>query len=195
MLPNIWFTSDTHWFHTNILKLCDRPFTTIEEHNEQLIQNHNSVVHTNDWVFNLGDIIMGNKQENIPKILPRLNGTLTMCRGNHDSNWRRPDKDYLYMDHGVKACHNSIQLDLSDYGLSSALTLSHLPPKVPGMVLSRYDEKFYKHCLQDNNTIFLYGHTHSKEKVSAHRAINVGVDAWNYYPVSLDNIIQLITSW
>lgn len=51
----IWFTSDTHFGHNNIMKFCQRPWKTVEEMDNALIQNWNSVVGENDIVFHLGD--------------------------------------------------------------------------------------------------------------------------------------------
>jgi calcineurin-like phosphoesterase family protein len=53
----IWFTSDTHFGHNNILKFCKRPWNTVEEMDEALINNWNAVVGTNDIVFHLGDFL------------------------------------------------------------------------------------------------------------------------------------------
>lgn len=51
----IWFTSDTHFGHKNILRFCKRPWNTVEEMDEGLIQNWNKVVGKDDIVFHLGD--------------------------------------------------------------------------------------------------------------------------------------------
>ena len=81
----VWFTSDLHFWHNNICKYCNRPFETIEEMNETLINNWNSVVKEDDTVFLLGD--MGfcgyNKLE---PLMSRLNGKKYLIQGNHDSD-------------------------------------------------------------------------------------------------------------
>ena len=81
----IYFTSDTHFNHTNILKYEPetRPFETIEEMNETLIANWNNVVKEEDTVYVLGDFFMG-MLDAIEPIYNRLNGKVILIRGNHD---------------------------------------------------------------------------------------------------------------
>ncbi len=54
-MSNIWFTSDTHFGHANIIRFCDRPFKDIQEMNERLIANWNAVVRPGDSVYHMGD--------------------------------------------------------------------------------------------------------------------------------------------
>lgn len=80
----IWLIADTHFNHKNIIKYCNRPFSSIEEMNETLINNWNSVVKNNDRVFMLGDFCLSGKDK-IIKIGNQLNGRKTLIIGNHDS--------------------------------------------------------------------------------------------------------------
>ena len=59
----VFFTSDTHFNHTNILKFCDRPFKNVEEMNETMIANWNCIVGMDDDVFHLGDFFLGGAAE------------------------------------------------------------------------------------------------------------------------------------
>ena len=80
-----WFTSDTHFCHQNILSYQqNRIFGSVYDMNEALISNWNSVVATEDECYVIGDFIMGHKKENIPFIVPRLNGKIFLVSGNHD---------------------------------------------------------------------------------------------------------------
>lgn len=56
----IWFTSDTHFGHTNIIEYCNRPFSCIEEMNGKIINNINSKVKHNDILYHLGDFSFRN---------------------------------------------------------------------------------------------------------------------------------------
>lgn len=86
-IRRIFFTSDTHFHHENIIKYCNRPFSSIQEHDEELIKRWNSVVtRDDDIVFHLGDVGFGHPKE-INDILDRLNGKIYLVIGNHD--WRR----------------------------------------------------------------------------------------------------------
>ena len=77
----IFFISDFHARHENIIKFCDRPWSNKEEMTEGLINNWNSVVSPDDIVFNLGDFIWSGSYGSI---VPRLNGHIHLILGNHD---------------------------------------------------------------------------------------------------------------
>lgn len=79
-----WFTSDTHFGHTNIIRYSGRPFDTVEEHDVALIANWNDCVQQGDDVFFLGDFAFKNKQA-AADIRKRLNGNIHFIEGNHDS--------------------------------------------------------------------------------------------------------------
>ena len=79
----VYFTSDTHFYHSNIIGFCKRPFKNVEDMNETLIENWNRVVGQDDIVFHLGDFCLGGSHE-WTKILNRLNGKIYLILGNHD---------------------------------------------------------------------------------------------------------------
>lgn len=80
----VYFTSDTHWGHKNIIDYCARPFGSVEEMNEALIDNWNSTVPENGIVFHLGDFAFGGSQL-WNDTLNRLNGHIYLVRGNHEN--------------------------------------------------------------------------------------------------------------
>ncbi len=79
----VFFTSDTHFNHTNIIQFCQRPFKNADEMNEVIIANWNNVVGKDDIIFHLGDFCLGGAAE-WSKILDRLNGKIYLILGNHD---------------------------------------------------------------------------------------------------------------
>lgn len=81
----LWFTSDTHFFHGNIIEYCNRPFKDVYEMNEALIQNWNDRVKPGDVIFHLGDFGHCGSQK-LKETLERLNGRKYLILGNHD--WR-----------------------------------------------------------------------------------------------------------
>ena len=89
----VFITSDPHFNHTNIIQYCNRPFEDVNEMNETLIKNWNSVIKNDDLVIHLGDVGLGNK-EKISQILSRLNGRKMLIMGNHD---HFKEKDYREM--------------------------------------------------------------------------------------------------
>ena len=81
----IFFISDTHWHHRNILEYDQRPFMSIEEHDRTLVDNWNAVVQPNDEVYHLGDIGFGVTVE----FIQALHGRKYLIQGNHDRNIKK----------------------------------------------------------------------------------------------------------
>lgn len=116
----IYFTSDLHLGHKNILAYDNRPFTSIGQHDEEIIHRWNSVVNVDDTVYILGDISW-HPVETTVRILRKLNGKKILVVGNHDNKLVRNYKfkeqfeqiEYymeLPMDNGKKIvlCHYPI---------------------------------------------------------------------------------------
>jgi calcineurin-like phosphoesterase family protein len=138
--------------------------------NIKLIENWNNTVKPDDEIHNLGDFAFGN---NVEYYLSLLNGHITNIRGNHDRN---------------KICKSWVQRMDFEYGGYKFL-LNHRP------VFEQCDkdsERFGNINLSEYDYI-LCGHIHEKWKVNQ-KNINVGVDVWDYKPVSIDTIIELIKS-
>ena len=68
-----YFTSDLHLGHRNIIRLCNRPFATIEEMDETLIRNWNAKVTNGDTVYILGDLLFRN-EKSAEEYLKQLKG-------------------------------------------------------------------------------------------------------------------------
>ena len=75
----LYLISDTHFFHKNIQKYCNRP----DNWQELIVNNWNSIITSKDVVLHLGDFALGSR-ENFIEIRKRLNGNIVMIRGNHD---------------------------------------------------------------------------------------------------------------
>lgn len=79
-----WFTSDEHFFHSNIIKHCNRPFESVLEMNEEIIKRHNEVVGENDEVIHCGDFAWKSSFAHVQKIIEKLNGNHIFLKGSHD---------------------------------------------------------------------------------------------------------------
>ena len=82
---SIYFTSDLHLRHKNILQFEQRPFESVEEMNQGLIDIWNKTIKKNDTVYNLGDFCFGSYDKWV-EILEQLNGEIHHIKGNHDSS-------------------------------------------------------------------------------------------------------------
>lgn len=150
----VWFSSDYHFEHANIIKYCNRPFDNVEEMHNTIVNRHNEVVKKTDLVICLGDISFNHSIEH----LHRMNGVFVIVRGNHD-------------DKHVKKISFS-DLVLSYYKIN--LLCVHKPANIYG--------KFH---------LNICGHVHEKWKYRKDiNALNVGVDVWDFYPVSLNEVLK-----
>jgi len=84
----IFFTSDLHLGHANIIRHCNRPFATVDEMDEVLIDNWNAKVSKGDTVYILGDLMFRNKRP-AEEYLSQLNGKKHLVVGNHDKAWMK----------------------------------------------------------------------------------------------------------
>lgn len=175
-MSKIWVTSDTHFNHLNILAYepRSRPFASVAEMNEVIINNWNSVVSPEDEVIHCGDFFMGNISE-IGKILPRLNGKITLVRGNHDT----PARVKKYEDCGI-----------------AVKDIHYLPYKGRYFIFCHFpitNEEFMRMVREDNSEVILcYGHIHSNAPIGLQSGtFHVGVDTNNLTPVNLHYIWQL----
>lgn len=191
-----FFTSDTHFGHQNIIRFCDRPFSSVEEMNEALVENWNNVVSEDDEIFHLGDVALG-KWVEWDGILTRLNGHKTLVVGNHERIFKgETEKNRRrFADEYVK-WFDEITDNVEDFELSDGtpVSLSHFPYEADHIENGR----FMEHRLPDRGRTLIHGHTHLNQIVSRSQKgtlqIHVGVDAFDFTPVSEDQIITLIRS-
>lgn len=193
----IYFTSDTHFWHNNVIKYCARPYASVEEMNEDLVKRWNEVVPPEATVFFLGDFSM--------TFLPvetfsfRLNGRKVLVPGNHDfchsyhkksrtlenrEKWIQKYKDYGWE---VWPEQHSITVDFIKYNLC------HHPYADDQ---SGQGDKYSSWRPDDDGTVLLCGHVHEKWKTKRSPKgtlqINIGCDVWDYKPVSLKEVMELI---
>lgn len=183
----IFFTSDLHIGHANIIKYCNRPFSSVDEMNNGLIKNFNEILTSQDVVYHLGDFSLNKK--NI-SIINKFNGEHHLIVGNHDDcyPWRafNPNKVARYIAAGFKTVQKSLELDIDGLGLC---LLEHFPYAGDSQENDRYS--INRPARDIKHKYLLCGHVHNVFKMREN-VINVGVDVWDYKPVSIDQLKQLI---
>lgn len=175
----IWFTSDTHFGHANVIGFCGRPFALVEEMDEEMIRRWNARVRPSDVVYHLGDFAFKSK-EFAAGICCRLLGHKVLVRGNHDR------KAAAMFDVGFAEVHDTVLL--SD--VLGQFRLSHVPPDGA----DREGLKVHIPPADEDVTAFLCGHVHEKwrrqETATGVPVINVGVDQWNFEPKTLSELLE-----
>jgi len=161
-MTKTYFTADTHFGHRAIISMCARPFSSIEEHDATLVDLWNGVVRPNDEVWHLGDFSYRAGEGGAERILRKLNGCIHLVKGNHDR-------------HGVTSLPQwaSVQ-DFKEI-------------KLDGQRISLFHYGMRTWPAQWHDSIQLYGHSHTRLPGNS-RSLDVGVDAWNYVPVDIEQI-------
>jgi calcineurin-like phosphoesterase family protein len=130
-----FFTGDEHYFHDNIRRFCGRPFPTVQDMDDAIISNSNSVVQSEDVVIHLGDFTLAPKHV-AKTYIARLKGKHVFIRGSHD---RWMENDYTYLrefkinGQGIVACHYAMRVwPKSHYGYWQVFGHSHSRLKPEG---------------------------------------------------------------
>jgi calcineurin-like phosphoesterase family protein len=167
-----FYTSDLHFWHKNVIEYCNRPFACVEEMNSELVRRWNAVVSPDDKVWILGDLAFSKPAKVLP-LIQSLNGHLMLVRGNHDP---RPTQCLKMGIHDVmnEKCVWEIG--------GIRVILSHYPYG---------DLRYPQRAPKDEGDWLLHGHVHCGWKVRD-RMINVGVDVWNYAPVSEAELLAIM---
>ena len=170
----VWFTADTHFGHRNIIRYCQRPFASVEEMNETLVDNWNRVVGKDDVVFHLGDFSVGGAAE-WTSLLDSLNGRIFLVLGNHDMN---------NVDQGFMRRFENVSMQMLVSIGKQRIYLNHYPFLCYGGA--------YRGSWQ------LFGHVHtcpcnsgldnSRLEMLFPTQYDVGVDNNNFKPVSFEEV-------
>jgi calcineurin-like phosphoesterase family protein len=188
----IFYTSDLHLGHKNILSYCNRPYSSVEEMDQTLLDNYNSIVNPDDIVYFLGDIAMGDRQAGL-ELIKQFNGYRILIPGNHDYNHSMHKESIrdkwkpIYRDafNAVIETWHPAQT-WSDYKIK----MSHFP----GYITFSGDDKYspWMPSLDDCDWL-LCGHVHNSwQVIPEQHSINVGVDVHNYFPVSQDTLREIM---
>lgn len=160
----------THFGHKNILKHSNRPFKTIEEHDIVLIERWNSKVSRRDTIFHLGDFCW----RNFDYYFNKLNGSIRFVEGNHDELAKKNKKRFASYDKLLEIKIKNQSIVLCHYALVT------------------WRKKHY-------GSIMLAGHSHHnlpairRDGTALGKILDVGVDGNNYYPYSLDEVLNIMS--
>ena len=164
MMANVWFTSDFHLGHFNVIRYCNRPFAGTREMNAAILERVNASVKQDDVLYFLGDFCMGG-----PKAVATFREqiackTVHFIDGNHDKTARKAQQLF-----------------------TSWSSLSEIKVGKQGIVLCHYAMKVWPH--HSGGTWQLYGHSHGNlpdDPLSL--SMDVGVDSHDFRPWHFDEI-------
>ena len=164
----MFFTSDTHFNHAAILGLCGRPFADIAAMDRALVDNWNAVVRPVDDVWHLGDFAHRGDDRAIERIFKRLHGRKRLIVGNHDGK--------------------------------ATLSLPWMEPPIHMRTIGAGRQRIVLcHCGlrtwpgYHRGALHLYGHSHGRLPGNS-RSLDVGVEAWDYRPASLDEVLARLAT-
>lgn len=177
----VFFTSDTHFNHENIIKFCHRPFQNAEEMNEALIQKWNETVPEDGIVYHLGDFAWG-QYEAWKGIVDRLHGRIILVKGNHDFK-NGKNTESLFED-------TCLQRNLVIEGRQ--VILNHYPFLCYGGTYRSSKNVVYQ----------LFGHVHTSDDMNGFdknrlsqlfpSQYDVGVDNNDFKPISWHEVNEII---
>lgn len=166
------FTSDDHFFHKRICEYTGRPYSSVEEMNEALINNWNKEVKPTDTIYNVGDFSFGSYQET-KDVIKRLNGHKHLILGNHDKIIAKNRYEFLR-----EKLFDSIQ-DYLEVKVDKQL-----------FILFHFGLRVWHHG--HRNSIHLFGHSHSSLSPLG-KSVDVGVDCKEitseYRPVHIEEVL------
>lgn len=168
----IFFISDTHFSHANIIRYTRRPFANVQEMNATMIANWNSVVKDGDNVFHLGDVGFG-KESEVSAIVAQLLGHKHLILGNHD---RLRGCAYKRMGFESVTDWNTIRIG------HKRVWMAHRPENLTS-----------NDGLVSGYTHYLHGHVHGSFLRPEPNTFDVSVEVIGYRPVTLDELVRLGT--
>ena len=170
-MSDIWFTSDTHFGHTNIIEYSNRPFSSVEEMNDALIANWNDRIKNGDVVYHVGDFAFTIKTNAINKIMSQLNGQKFLIYGNHDKKDVIKSDGWVWQGHYKKIRVESQKIILFHYGC-----------------------RVWDGC--HRGSWQLYGHSHGSLQDDPNaKAFDIGVDCHNYAPLHFDEVSKIMENY
>jgi calcineurin-like phosphoesterase family protein len=197
-MMNMWFISDTHFWHDKIRMLALRPFNSLEEMNEAMVSNWNSVVSPSDTVYHLGDFAYGTWKGGNPRdIFDRLNGQKHLIVGNHDHEdtrslpWQSQSyiKNIRYGKNKIVLCHYPmIEWDGCFHG--SYHFHGHTHNVSPLEIITREVQDIKAMQIHHHMNGWPSDHIKSRFEPYYKNWRNVSVEMINYTPQHIDELLK-----
>jgi calcineurin-like phosphoesterase family protein len=186
IMARYFFTADHHFGHTNIIRYCQRPFVSAGEMDAALVELWNETVGGDDTVYHLGDFCLGGL-DRFRRVAWRLNGHLKIVPGSHDGQWLadfRADDPNLHtaLGHPIEVLPPLVSLKIPELWRGRFAQI---------IVLCHYALRVWDRS--SHGTWHLYGHSHGRLPPCG-LSFDVGVDASQYRPVSLEAVAQKMKS-
>lgn len=177
-MSKLWFTSDEHYGHSNIMRYVARPFKTLEEETKEFINRHNARVRPEDHTWHLGDMFWRTFGSGpAMSVMAAINGSHSIILGNHDELIEENEL-LRYMFKEV--------VGSTDRPGSVVLPVPNI--KKQKLVLSHYAIRIWMDS--HKGAWHLYGHSHAEAKEHG-KSFDVGVDNpfCNFGPITIDQVI------
>jgi calcineurin-like phosphoesterase family protein len=171
----LFFTSDSHFGHANIIKYCNRPFDDVNHMNKVLCEQWNNIVPKDGIVFHLGDFTFRAKNA-IREYRKNLNGVIYLCEGNHE-NSKEVRKSGCFEQ--IADLYDMVVDDEEVSDGFQRIAACHYP-----MISWNHSGRGAFHC---------FGHVHGVPVTQNKMAVDVGVDVWKYAPISYQQLKTHIT--
>jgi len=151
-LSNTYYISDIHFGHKNVIKFDDRPYSTVEEMDSDMIRIWNETIPENGVVFIVGDLFFRCSSQRMKEIIEQLNGQFIFIKGNHDTSMLNCKPMLKYFD--------LIETRINLYTPDRLIVMDHYP-------MLEWDQYFrgYYH---------VYGHVHANKPHPEARALDLG---------------------
>lgn len=195
-----WFTSDLHFYHNNVIEICNRPYLNLDAMHEGIIREWNKRIRPREEVWIFGDFVFGGKQR-IFEITSRLNGRKILVKGNHDKNMASVylecgfydvvENEILHLIKNKNDPENNITVLTSHFPYFPVEQYFKRDGKLQYSFMGDTEKVRYPHKrILDMGQWLVHGHVHSAWRVNG-KQINVGWDIWKA-PVSQEQIVKII---
>ena len=170
----IYFTGDQHFGHANIIKHCNRPFSSVDEMDKSLLEKWNNRVKKNDTVYILGDLFFRNA---VPceEYLQSMNGKKHLIVGNHDKGWMK-------------------KVDMNQY-FETVASMVEIGDGARKLVLCHYPMMTWEGVAK--GTYMIHAHIHNNTNADYFpllqkmpNILNAGVEINNYEPVTFETLVK-----